>query len=96
MPIWHRTIEVADLHQRFRSDEIELHELGKEFAIRIRAMQPHPLIRREEAEYFAAQFEALDEYDDVENLDDILEGFYDWCDASRVWVNTFTKPAQRS
>ena len=80
---WERRLELADIWKQRERDEIEIPELGKEIANRLRLLN----LQSHEMDGLIEEFDCVE--DDMEEFDSILERLYDWADVGkRLWIAT--------
>lgn len=80
---WKHRLEVRDLWQAYKKKEIDIAQLAKKVADRIRELRCYE--QDKELEDIALNFEACS--NDVEEFDDCLCELYDWADVDkRCWI----------
>ena len=83
MMAWKYKLDIADVWQSAKSDEIQPHELASEIAMRIRG-----LAVGQDALDIADEFDSLDANCTFDDTDDVMEMLYDWGDRERCWIAT--------
>jgi hypothetical protein len=84
MANWKWTLDIKDDWEAVERDEITTYELGQRIAAKLKNTpafcEPQPWIER---------FKDLPEDVSEDQFDILLERFYDWADAVRIWVKPF-------
>lgn len=84
MANWETTVEIGDIHEAYNEDEIDIKEVGRRVAARLR--------ENKYAEYLSEQIDALEQGEyDADGYDEILSEIYDFGDnGHRIFLNPFT------
>lgn len=78
--VWHETIDLADIWEAYRADELEFPELRSRTAAAFKASE------------WAEEYDIATLFEEAANIDEFNAtlGFaYDMGDEDRVWINTF-------
>jgi len=89
MANWKYTLDIKDIWQQAKDDEITVQELAKETANRLENLKIkekyYPMDEVDELISFSEDEEA-DKY----NFDDVMSRLYDWADRDHIcWIATF-------
>jgi hypothetical protein len=91
MANWVATLNIKDIWQQAKNNEITMVELSKEIAKRIKHkfnMKDNWEGMDDELSFILDKLEEFNSND--KNLfDEVFERFYNWADINRIWIETF-------
>ena len=85
--MWKSTLDLMDIHNKLRNDEITPVEYVKEVIVRVENSRFTEYAQEEIIEVFSDIVYHLDAT--LDDIDDALEVLYDNADGERIWIKTF-------